>query len=122
VDRNGEALLAAIQRGLETPESELPEIPHARKPEPEEAGLVDLLQAVLRARAQEEEIAPGLLATTSDLEALVETQPDQELPDLPILRGWRRTLAGDTLLSVLTGHTVVSVDSRTRKLRLTPKA
>lgn len=120
-ERNGEALLAAIRRGLATPESEWPEIPRSRRLEPESAGLVDLLQAVLKVRAQEEEIAPSLLATASDLEALVETRKGQALPDLPILRGWRRTLAGEALLSVLAGRTLVSVDPATGQVRVTPR-
>jgi ribonuclease D len=120
VDRNGEAILEAIQTGLALPKSDWPEIVRTSKLEPETAGLVDLLQAVLKARALEVEIAPSLLASSADLQALVEVRQDIANLDLPILHGWRRKLAGDTLLDTLAGRIQVSVDPRSGKLRLFP--
>jgi len=81
---------------------------------------VDLLQAVLKALAKDEHIAPTLLATASDLQALVDAKDGRDKLDLPILHGWRRKLAGERLLQVLDGKTVVSLDRHTGKLRLTP--
>ena len=120
VERKGEAILAAIQRGLAIPESEWPTVSTARGPEPESSGQVDLLQAVLKALAKDEHIAPTLLATASDLQALVDAKHGRDKLDLPILHGWRRKLAGERLLQVLDGKTVVSLDRHTGKLRLTP--
>ncbi|MGH7209194.1 MAG: ribonuclease D [Nitrospiraceae bacterium] len=120
IERKGEAMLAAIQRGLEAPESEWPMVATARGHEPESSGQVELLQAVLKALAKDEHIAPSLLATASDLQALVDAKHDRDKLDLPILHGWRRKLAGETLLQVLDGNTGVSVDRHTGKLRLTP--
>ncbi len=121
-DRNGEAVLGAIRLGLSLPEAEWPEVPRVRRIEPESAGQVDLLQAVLKARAEEEEIAPSLLANASDLQALVAAKPAQRANlELPILHGWRRKLAGELLLSVLEGTVLVSIHPRDGKLRLTPQ-
>ncbi len=112
VDKRGDAILAVIQRGLAVPPSEWPAVATPKRPEPESAGLVDLLQAVLKARANEEHIAPTLLATSSDLQALVEAKHQREKLDLPILSGWRRKLAGELLLQVLEGKVSVSVDHK----------
>lgn len=120
VERNGEAILAAIEAGLTAPQSTWPEVPKASRPEPEAAGLVDLLQAALKALAAKEHIAPGLLATSADLQALIEAKHEWEQLDLPILQGWRRDLAGQVLLDILQGKVMLSVDPKTRKLRLTP--
>lgn len=117
-DRNGEVLLALIKKGQAAPPSEWPEVPKTIRTEPEAAGLVDLLQAVLKARASEDEIAPSLLASAADLQALVEAKGDRETLDVPVLRGWRRQLAGETLLQVLEGKITVSVESRSGKVRL----
>jgi ribonuclease D len=120
VERKGEAILAAIQRGLAVPESEWPTVSTARGPEPDSSGQVDLLQAVLKALAKDEHIAPSLLATASDLQALVDAKHGRDKLELPILHGWRRMLAGERLLQVLDGKTGVSVDQRSGKLRLAP--
>jgi ribonuclease D len=120
-ERNGQALLDLIKNGLALPQSEWPEVQKVSRPEPDAAGLVDLLQAVIKTRAMEEEIAPSLLASAADLQALVEAKQDCEKLDLPLLRGWRRKLAGEAVLQVIDGKTVVSVEPRTGKVRLTSK-
>jgi ribonuclease D len=120
-ERSGETLLALIKRGLAVPESEWPESAAPPRPVPDAPGLVDVLQAVLKVKAQEEEIAPSLLATASDLLLLVDAVRNGGEADLPILRGWRRKLAGETLLKVLTGQILIGVDPRSGKIRLTAK-
>lgn len=122
IDRNGATILEVIQKALALPPSEWPEIPREKRPEPESTGLVELLQAVLKTRAVEADIAPTLLATTADLQALVEAKEQRNTLELSILRGWRREIAGETLLQVLDGKTVVSVDPRKGKLKLTPSS
>jgi len=110
IDRHGDQLIATVTNALALPPSAWPEIPRERKPEPESIGLVELLQAVLKARAADAEIAPTLLATSGDLQALVEAKEKKTTIDLPILKGWRRQLAGDLLIQVLNGTVMVSVD------------
>jgi len=119
VDRQGEQLLATITSALALPPSAWPEVPRERKPDPESTGIVELLQAVLKARAAEEGIAPTMLATSSDLQTLVEAKQNRTALDVPILRGWRRQLAGDLLLQVLDGGVAISVDRTSGVLRMT---
>ncbi len=116
VDRNGESLLATIQAALALPPSAWPEVPKERKPESESAGLLELLQAVMKAHATEGEIAPTLLATSADLQALVDAKANRAVLDLPLLKGWRRTLLGDILLDVLEGKLAVSFNPKSRTL------
>jgi len=119
-ERNGAALLAAIKTGLALPPSEWPEMPRERKPDPEAAGLVELLQAVLKACALEAEIAPSLLATAAELQQLADAKTDRDQLDLPVLQGWRRALAGETLLKVLDGSVRVRVAPQSARLTLEP--
>lgn len=119
-DRNGETILAVIQTALTLPPSDWPEVPKERKPEPESAGLVELLQAVMKARALDEEIAPTLLATSADLQALVDAKDRADL-DLPILKGWRRELLGSILLDILDGRLAVAIDPATATLTWGPR-
>ncbi|WP_447972233.1 ribonuclease D [Nitrospira sp. Kam-Ns4a] len=119
IERNGETLVKLIQAALSLPKADWPQPPPPKLPS-EATGLVDLLQAVLKTRAKEAHIAPSLLATSSDLHALVEAQQSRVQPDLPILQGWRRQLAGETLLKVLAGQASVCVDPKTGALKLSP--
>ena len=119
VDRQGEQLLTAISSALALPPSAWPEVPRERKPDPESTGIVELLQAVLKARAAEEGIAPTMLATSADLQTLVEAKQNRTALDVPILRGWRRQLAGDLLLQVLDGAVTITVDRTSGALRMT---
>ena len=118
VDRHGGQLLATITSALALPPSAWPEVPSERKPDPESTGIVELLQAVLKARAAEEGIAPTMLATSADLQTLVEARQNLTDLDLPILHGWRRKLAGELLLQVLDGAVTVTVDRISGALRM----
>jgi ribonuclease D len=127
-ERSGEALLTVIRQALALPESQWPRLEAARRAEPESPGQIDLLQAVLKACADQAHIAPTLLATAADLQALVERyrghghKPRFSVPPgpLPILEGWRWNLAGETLVQILEGKLSVSLDPKTGKVRLAP--
>lgn len=120
IDRNGESILATIQAALALPATAWPVLNKERKPEPEFNGLVELLQAIVKARALQEEIAPTLLATTSDLQELVDAKINRSTLDLPLLKGWRRILVGDLLLGALDGKLAFTVDPTTRAIRWAP--
>lgn len=117
VDRNGESIFAVIHAALALPSSAWPVLTKERKLEPESNGFVELLQAIVRARALDEEIAPTLLATTADLQELVDAKTNRSALDLPLLKGWRRTLVGELLLDALDGKVAFSIDQRTRTIR-----
>jgi len=118
IKRYTEEILTCIRAGLAVPKSELPEVPKSPKTEPEQAGRVDLLQAVLKACAHKAEIAPTMIATSSELQALVEATSKREELDLPILSGWRRDIAGELLLQVLEGKVTVGIDPRNGNVRI----
>jgi ribonuclease D len=119
VDRHGGHILTSITSALALPTSAWPEVPSERKPDPESTGIVELLQAVLKARAAEQGIAPTMLATSADLQTLVDAKQGRTALDVPILRGWRRQLAGDLLLQVLDGAVTIAVDRTSGALRMT---
>ncbi len=119
VDRHGGQLLATITSALALPPSAWPEVPSERKPDPESTGIVELLQAVLKARASEEGIAPTMLATSADLQLLVEAKQNRTTLTVPILHGWRRQLVGELLLQVLDGAVSLHVDRTSGALRMT---
>ena len=107
--RSAEAILAVITQALALPANEWPDVPRDRKPEPESAGQVELLQAALKARAAALGIAPTMLATAGDLQKIVEDRVAGATPNVPLMEGWRKTIAGDLILSVLEGRTGLKI-------------
>ena len=98
-------VLAAVEAGRRTPDSELPRIEKRKRRAVEVEGLVDLMAAVVKIRAHENNVAVPLLASRKDLEALAAGERDKN----PLLEGWRRTIVGDELVAVIEGRVSVRV-------------
>ena len=76
---------------------------------PDDAPLIALAEALLRARAREAGLAYELLAARADLQAIVAAHRSGEEADVRTLRGWRRELVGAELLELLDGRISLSV-------------
>ena len=118
LERYGDAIVATIQRGLAVPEGDFPRAEKRPRIDPETAGLADLLGTALKVRAIEASISPQLLASSADLEIFALEQGRGAAENLPILQGWRRTLAGEHLLKVLEGKITLGYDPETGQVRL----
>ena len=117
LERSSEQILATVERALALPKTEWPE-PARPAAESAPTGLVEVLQAVLRVRAEQAHMAPALLATTADLEALAARHGTPAAEELPILQGWRRKIAGEPLLRLLEGRAALRVDPGSLRLRI----
>jgi ribonuclease D len=114
--RRAEDLLEAVRRGRERPPDPPPELARPPAPKPDDAPLVALGEALLRARAREAGLAYELLAARADLQAIVAAvRSAGEEPDVRTLRGWRRELAGAELLELLDGRVSLSVSGSGRR-------
>ena len=118
VDKYGESLVTAIQRGLSVPDRDLPRAEKRKRVDPESAGLADLLGTALKVRAIEASISPQLLASSADLEVFALERGRGEAEKLPILQGWRRALAGEHLREVMEGKLTVGYDPETGQVKL----
>jgi ribonuclease D len=109
-ERSSRDIVAAVRRGTESS-------PLKQAPSPPRAALArarmlsGLADAIVRARCEHNEIAPELVATRSELEALLvdsfKREPDPGAHRL--LQGWRRELAGDAVLALAWGRLAVRV-------------
>ena len=117
IDRNGESILATIQAALALPSSAWPVLAKERKPESESNGFVELLQAIVKALRSGKRLRRPSLATTADLQELVDVKTNRAMLDLPLLKGWRRILVGELLLDALDGKIAFTVDQQTRTIR-----
>ena len=118
VKRQANDVLKAVQRGLQVSESQLPSLPKQKASGSPPPGLVELLSCVLRARSEEVQVAPGILATRGDLERLASDSTCMD--SLTVLQGWRLDLVGRELLEVLNGQRGVGFDPNGRKVKNFP--
>jgi len=116
--RRADDLLQAIERGANRVPDPPPQGSRPPTPRQDDAPLVALAEALLRARAREAGLAYELLASRADLQAIVAAnRAGRDEADVRTLRGWRRELAGAELLDLLDGHGSLSVSDG--KLRVT---
>ncbi len=120
--RRADDLLQAIERGANRHPDPPTQGSRPPTPRPDDAPLVALAEALLRARAREAGLAYELLAARADLQAIVAaSRTGKDEADVRTLRGWRRELAGAELLDLLDGHGSLSVsDGKLRVTRARP--
>lgn len=110
VHRYGREILDAVRRGQQNPPSQ----ESKGRPLPDAARSWSvLLSGLVTARARESGIASRFIATRSAVDELVEWWVHgnrEKEPDLPLLTGWRRELAGEALLCWLRGETTIEID------------
>jgi ribonuclease D len=99
-------VLAAVARACALPESELPQQAKGKRREPQDAGVVDMLSALLHCRAREQRVAPQFIATHDDLLKLAGGEREK----IALLQGWRRKLVGGEMLELLAGRVGLSLN------------
>ncbi len=97
--RSGGEVLAAIERGLALDPKTLPRLERERG-RGGNGAVLDLLKVLLKAVAEAERVAPKIIASSDDLEAIA---ADDEA-DVPALQGWRRGVFGEKSLALKSGE------------------
>ena len=104
-ERRGREILAAVQRGLEIPERDLPRIerPPRLAFDPAFEARLDRLKAVRNQLAGRLDLAPGVLCPNGTLEAIARANPAsmEALAVLPELRRWQLREIGTELLAAV---------------------
>jgi len=120
--RFGPDLIAAIREALRDPEAYAPVVEKPRQSASPAAGaVVELLKVLLKARAEEANVASKLIATVSDLEQIA----NDDEADVGALKGWRREAFGEDALKLKRGELALVLDgSRVRvvEVRRAPRA
>jgi ribonuclease D len=114
VRKRADAIIAAIERGKQGEPIRLEESDRVGG-DPVDGPVIALVEALVRARAQDAGLAYELIAARADLQRVVNAvrcgDPD---PDVRTLQGWRRELVGDELLALLRGGISLRVGSDRR--------
>ena len=103
--RWGEAIVAAVARGLERDPNTLPPLSRTQ-PVPNGGATVELLKVLLRMVSERHHVAAKVIATVDDLERIA---GDDEA-DVPALNGWRRELFGDKALALKHGKLALAIE------------
>ena len=94
-------ILAAVKAGVDS--KDLPQAKAEEPGKPGNAALSDLLRVLLKAKADESGVAPKLIASSSELDAIAQGERD-----LPALKGWRAEVFGHDALRLAQGEIALS--------------
>ena len=103
--RDARAVVAALVRGLDAPPEQWPELDKSLKSEPNVDAELDLMEALVRLRARENDIAMQTLASHGELARVARGYRT----DVDVLKGWRRAIIGEELLDLLAGKLALSL-------------
>ncbi|TVR09713.1 MAG: ribonuclease D [Salinarimonadaceae bacterium] len=103
--RSAADILAAVEAGLARDPATvaMPDRPRGRGGA---SATVDLLKVLLKALCEKNGVAPKIVATVDDLEAIA----DDDEADVGALRGWRRELFGESALALKNGRLSLAIE------------
>ena len=103
--RWGEAIVAAVARGLARDPKTLPR-PVRAQSATNGAAVVELLKVLLRLVSERHHVAAKVIATVDDLERIAA----DDTADVPALTGWRRELFGEKALALKHGKLALAME------------
>jgi ribonuclease D len=98
-----DGILAAVKAGLATKTEDMPRIADEREQIQVNPALADLLRVLLKAKSESLGVAPRLIASASDLDAIAAGGREVEA-----LTGWRKEAFGDDALRLCRGEIALS--------------
>lgn len=94
-------LIAAVNRALALPKEELPRMPKFAQPPEGASAAIELLKVLLKLVAEQQGVAPKVLASSDDIERIA---ADGEKAEVEALSGWRREVFGEKALKLVRGE------------------
>ncbi|MEX4007632.1 ribonuclease D [Neoaquamicrobium sediminum] len=111
------ALLSIVNAALDLPKEELPKLPKFVQ-QPEGTGAAaELLKVLLKLVAEQQGVAPKVLASSDDIEKIAAAG---EEADVPAMQGWRREVFGERALSLVRGEIALKFHKRKIAIFETP--
>jgi len=111
-NKQGQAILAAVRRGLDLPAAQCP-VPPPRRDLPAGLGpVVELLRVLLKMRCEDHDVAQKLVASADDLELIAA----DDTADVPALSGWRYDIFGADALALKHGRLALTTVGRRVKV------
>jgi ribonuclease D len=108
IAKYGAEIMNVVDQARALSDGELPYWPASMGPGKKEVLQADMLYAILKVLCYDSNLAPELVATRDEVQALVKAHREGAIDSshLPIVHGWRCQLAGQSLISILDGSSV----------------
>jgi ribonuclease D len=103
------SLLEAVNIALDVPREEMPRAPKTVSSPEGTGAAAELLKVLLKLVADEENVAPKMLASSDDIDHLA---AEQEKADVPAMHGWRRAVFGEKALRLIRGEIALKFENR----------
>lgn len=107
INRHGAELCQLINAAKNRPPIPLNLTGKSAKKSQQQEAILDILTALVRIRAEENQLNPSILASRKDLEVLL-FDDDEECP---LLHGWRFSMAGRELVGLLKGELSLGIEA-----------
>ncbi|MDQ6999047.1 MAG: ribonuclease D [Mariprofundus sp.] len=122
VKRFGEEIIQVWQQGMDSDEANWPKQQARRHNHAGTDLRLEMLDTLVRLKAEEGEISASILSSKSDLSELASWghRCKAEPPELACLQGWRYELVGDDLLKLLRGQICLHLNPKTGLPTITP--
>lgn len=108
INRYFDTLAPLVKHASQLPRDQWPEKPTGERPDIP-TGLLELCQALVRTEGERHRIAPTVIATSAELQRVVNNRANLEENGFPILKGWRAAVVGEKLKALLRGGVSVHV-------------
>ena len=108
-----EGILAAVKAGMEAKPEDFPRLEDGREQVQISSALADLLRVLLKAKSEAAGVAPKLIASSAELDAIAAGRTD-----IPAMHGWRREVFGDDALRLARGE--IALSARGNSVRVVP--
>lgn len=97
---SGDAILAAVARGVAVPQADCPTPRKQRQPGSKTGSSTELLKVLLKLKCDTHGVAQKLIANSDDIEAIAA----DDGADVQALRGWRREIFGEDAIALKHGR------------------
>jgi len=97
-------ILAGVKAGMAVRHEDMPKVDNARAKLQVNPALADMLRVLLKAKTDSADVAPKLIASASDLDALAAGDRD-----VAALKGWRKEVFGNEALKLCEGKVGLAV-------------
>ena len=110
--KSGNEILKTISLARKIPTEKAPKIEKRERKNHHSSAIVELLKVLLKMKSEENNVAQKLIAGTADLEAIAE----DDMANVPALKGWRRKIFGNDALLLKSGKIGLSIYNSSVKI------